>query len=65
MRLFIDKKMAYVFDLIDIFNRDPDVKYRKKFKNILERHGEKRAQIYINEEYPFDNIELQLRGNNF
>lgn len=57
--------MAYIFDIIDVFNRDPDVKYRKKFKNILERHGEKRANIYINEEYPFDDIELQLRGNNF
>lgn len=65
LRLHKDKKMAYIFDIVDIFNRDPDVKYRKKFKNKLLDHWEKRVNIYNEEEYPFDVIELQLYNNNF
>lgn len=61
LRLHPDKKMAYIFDLIDVFNHDDYAHRRKKtFKNILLTHGEKRAKIYREEEYPYDTIKIDL-----
>jgi superfamily II DNA or RNA helicase len=61
LRLHKDKKMAYVFDLVDIFNFDDyEYKVKKSFKNILLTHGEKRRKIYNTEDYPFDTIKIQL-----
>lgn len=63
LRLHKDKKMAYVFDMVDIFNRDPYDKYKgKKFKNILLTHWEKRLKIYEDEQYPADFLEIELKG---
>lgn len=64
LRLHKDKLMAYIFDMIDIFNQDPDIirkqgKY-SKFKNILQSHGEERLAIYAEEEYPASDIEINL-----
>lgn len=60
LRLHKDKKLAYIFDLVDIFDRDPDVKYKQKFKNILAGHWDKRAAIYFEEEYPFDTMKINI-----
>ncbi len=60
LRLHKDKKLAYIFDLVDIFNRDPDIKFRHRFKNILAGHWDKRAKIYVDEEYPFDTMSINL-----
>jgi superfamily II DNA or RNA helicase len=63
LRLHKDKKMAYIFDMVDKFNMDFDNKKNKwsKFKNILWSHWEQRVKIYQEEEYPFDYIELDLK----
>jgi len=62
LRLHEDKKYAYVFDLIDVFNHDDFAKRTKsKFKNILLNHGKERLKIYEHEQYPTDSIEIQLK----
>lgn len=63
LRLHKDKKMAYIFDMVDIFNHDPysSERTRKKFKNILFTHWEKRYKIYNDEEYPYDFLEVNLK----
>lgn len=62
LRLHDEKKMAYIFDLVDVFNHDNFVaKTKSKFKNILYNHWEKRLKIYRDEEYPADSIEIQLK----
>lgn len=62
LRLLKGKSKAYIFDLIDIFNRD-EYAYRFKvsFKNILQTHGEKRAKIYDEEEYPYDILKINMK----
>jgi superfamily II DNA or RNA helicase len=63
LRLHAEKAMAYIFDLVDIFNQDPDLTYKKgkyKFRNILHGHWEKRLHIYAKEEYPVTQIEINL-----
>jgi len=62
LRLHKDKKMAYIFDLVDVFNQDPysSDRVRKKFKNILFTHWEKRYKIYNDEEYPYDFLQINL-----
>lgn len=63
LRLHKDKKMAYVFDLVDRFNTDPysSSRTRNRFKNILYTHWEKRCAIYTEEEYPFSLMEINLK----
>lgn len=54
--------MAYVFDLVDVFNQDDFAKrIKSKFKNILLGHWEKRTKIYIEEEYPFTSMTINLK----
>lgn len=54
--------MAYVFDLVDVFNQDDFARRTKsKFKNILLGHWEKRTKIYIEEEYPFTSMTINLK----
>ena len=61
LRLFKGKKRAYIFDLIDVFNRDEYAyRFKTSFKNILKSHGEQRSKIYDEEDYPFDIIEVHL-----
>lgn len=60
LRLHKDKKMAYIFDLVDIFDRDPDIRYKAKFKNILAGHWDKRTIIYNDEEYPYTTLKYNL-----
>lgn len=65
LRLHPDKVMAYIFDMVDIFRTDSFAKRtRDKFKNVLETHWEKRQQIYLEEEYPCTQLELEFNGNN-
>lgn len=62
LRLHPDKKMAYIFDFVDIFNHDDfAAKKKSKFKNKLLGHWEKRLRIYAEEEYPTDTMEIQLK----
>ena len=62
LRLHKDKKIAYIFDLVDIFNHDDfSTRTKSKFKNILYSHWDKRQKIYIDEEYPYSFIEFQLK----
>ena len=62
LRLHPDKKMAYIFDLVDVFNVDSYAsRVKNKFKNILYNHWEKRLAIYCEEEYPATTIEIQLK----
>ncbi len=62
LRLHPDKKFAYIFDLIDVFNTDSYIaRYSLKFKNILADHGDKRIKIYEDEEYPYSTIEINLK----
>lgn len=62
LRLHPDKKMAYIFDLVDIFNHDDfSARTKSKFKNILFNHWSQRLKIYAEEEYPCDSIEIQLK----
>jgi len=61
LRLHPDKKMAYIFDLVDVFNHDDfSARTKSKFKNILYNHWIQRLKIYAEEEYPTDSIEIQL-----
>lgn len=63
LRLHPEKKMAYIFDLVDIFNHDDfAARTKSKFKNILYNHWLTRLKIYAEEEYPADSIELQLKS---
>ncbi len=63
LRLHKDKSMAYVFDLVDRFNTDPYVRGPKRtFKNVLWTHWEKRLQIYSDEEFPVEFMEIGLKG---
>lgn len=62
LRLHANKKMAYVFDLVDRFNHDDyATRTKRKFKNILYTHWEKRCVIYTEEEYPFSEMEINLK----
>lgn len=62
LRLHQNKKMAYIFDLVDIFNHDDfSTRIKSKFKNILYSHWDKRQKVYIDEEYPYSFIEFQLK----
>lgn len=61
LRLHEDKKYAYIFDLVDIFNKDEYVlKKPSKFKNILYSHYQKRLKIYNEEEYPESSMIINL-----
>lgn len=61
LRLYEGKTKAYIFDIVDIFNRD-EYAYRTKdkFKNALYKHWETRFKIYQQHEYPCDSIKIQL-----
>ena len=62
LRLHPEKKMAYIFDLVDVFNHDDfSARTKSKFKNILYGHWGQRLKIYAEEEYPCDSIEIQLK----
>lgn len=62
LRLHPDKKFAYIFDLVDVFNHDDFSRRTKsKFKNVLFTHWEKRLRIYCDEEYPTTTLEIQLK----
>lgn len=61
LRLHPDKNMAYIFDLVDVFQPDYYAQpRRKKFKNILLTHWEKRLKIYSNEQYPVTFMKIDL-----
>jgi len=62
LRLHPDKVFAYIFDIIDRFNVDEDSKdyYLKKFENVLYGHGKLRQKIYLEEEYPYTEMEFNL-----
>lgn len=63
LRLHPEKKMAYIFDFVDVFNHDNfAAKLKSKFKNILYNHWTQRLKIYADEEYPCDSIELNLKS---
>lgn len=63
LRLHPEKKMAYIFDFVDVFNHDNfAAKLKSKFKNILYNHWTQRLKIYAEEEYPCDSIELNLKS---
>lgn len=65
LRLHPEKKMAYIFDLIDVFNHDDfSARTKSKFKNILFGHWLKRLKLYADEEYPADSIEINLKSGN-
>ncbi len=62
LRLHKDKGMAYIFDLIDVFNKDDfSMRIKSKFKNILFNHGKIRQKIYETEEYPYSTITINLK----
>jgi superfamily II DNA or RNA helicase len=62
LRLHKDKKLAVIFDLVDIFKTDNYARRtRSQFKNILLTHWEKRTAIYEEEEYPTETMSLQLK----
>jgi len=62
LRLHKDKAMAYIFDLVDIFEPDNFAnKVKNRFENILKAHWKKRTQIYETEQYPYDTIEIHLK----
>lgn len=61
LRLHKDKKIAYIFDLVDIFNYDEySYRFKKKWENTLFVHGKKRKQIYDEETYPYKVIDVSL-----
>lgn len=63
LRLHKDKALAYIFDLVDRFNINPDRAKKEgkwQFKNVLFGHWVKRAKIYEDEEYPASTIEINL-----
>lgn len=61
LRLHIGKKKAYIFDIVDIFNEDEyTIRKKSKFKNILYNHWSKRKKIYLQEDYPFDSLEINI-----
>lgn len=53
LRKHSDKKVATIFDLVDIF--DP-----KDMNNILYRHFKEREKFYKNREYPYSEIKMNL-----
>lgn len=61
LRLYKDKKYAYIFDIVDIFTPDPMAyRYRKPFTNKMMEHGKMRKKIYDEEEYPYKIINVDL-----
>lgn len=63
LRLHAEKAMAYIFDLVDVFNEDDFAsRYKLTFKNILATHFDKRCKIYESEQYPFSTIEMNLKS---
>lgn len=65
LRLHKDKKMAYIFDLVDVFNIDNFAhRIKSSFENILKSHWKKRVKIYKDEEYPYDIMEINLESPN-
>lgn len=65
LRLHKDKKMAYIFDLVDIFNHDDfSTRTKSKFKNVLFGHWIKRTILYETEQYPMDSMEINLKSGN-
>lgn len=64
LRLHKDKDMAYIFDLVDIFEHDNFAnKVKRKFDNVLKTHWIKRTKIYDEEEYPYSTIDINLKPN--
>jgi superfamily II DNA or RNA helicase len=53
LRKHSDKKVATIFDLVDIF--DP-----KDMNNILYRHFKEREKFYKNREYPYSEVKINL-----
>jgi superfamily II DNA or RNA helicase len=53
LRKFFDKKIATIFDLVDIF--DP-----KDMNNILYRHYKEREKFYQKREYPYSEVKINL-----
>ena len=53
LRLHEDKKTAFIFDLVDVF--DPE-----HMTNILYRHYEERRRFYEKRRYPFKEIRINL-----
>ena len=55
LRLHSEKSMAYIFDIVDIFDANPALK-----QNVLYSHYLERTMIYRSEKFPYEEIRINL-----